>query len=316
MAVKIVSYHAVEKGKVLTVLGAVHGNEVCGVEAIKRVIEEIDLGELTLKRGVLKLIPVANPLAYKQGVRYVDRNLNRSLYPKEHKRDYEDYLDPILCSLLDETDIVLDLHSFASQGEPFIFLEDSHIDEEQYARTLGVEHFVYGWSEAFGIMQDKESQGTVEYARYKGKIAVTLECGHHADPRAVDVGYQAIIQSLFFFDLIDPACASAQRFKVSSAARSIKPSQRCIRMRTVYYHQKGAVLAKPWKHLDRVAKDEPMAFLGGDEAVLAPADGFIILPKAQAKAGEEWFYFGVTSDFPAECKVLKMPVEEHFGVSL
>src|SRR4051794_30629416 len=108
--IKTVNYQTVEPGKTLAILGAVHGNERCGTEAILRLISDIDTGRIVLTRGTLQLMPVTNPRAYAQNVRFVERNLNRSLYPKKNKRHYEDHLDSIVCAFLDQADVVLDLH--------------------------------------------------------------------------------------------------------------------------------------------------------------------------------------------------------------
>ena len=53
MTVKIVTYRALEAGPTLAVLGAIHGNERCGAEAIARLVKEIDNGAVTLKRGTM-----------------------------------------------------------------------------------------------------------------------------------------------------------------------------------------------------------------------------------------------------------------------
>ena len=67
MTVKIVTYRPIEPGPTLTVLGAVHGNERCGAEAIGRMIKDVDDGFVILKRGTLQLVPVTNPRAYQGG---------------------------------------------------------------------------------------------------------------------------------------------------------------------------------------------------------------------------------------------------------
>lgn len=305
MTVKTFNYHSLEAGISLAILGAVHGNERCGPEAIHRLISDLENGDVVLTRGSLMLMPIANPLAYTQNLRFIERNLNRSLYPKDTKIHYEDYLDPILCTFLDQADVLLDLHSFTSQGEPFIFLEDTDPEEARYARSLGVRNFVYGWSEAFGIeQQDKEAQGTVEYARSRGKIAVTLECGHHTHPHAPQVGYEAIIKSLLYFKMLDENCPAALSFKENEdEIQAFVADQRCIKMQKVYFHERDATLAKAWKHLDFISKDEPMAFLSEERAFIAPEDGYIILPKSHAKPGDEWFYFGTEAHFPASYSV-------------
>jgi predicted deacylase len=299
MTIKTITYHALQPGKTLAVLGAVHGNERCGAAAVARLTADLDSGAVVLKQGTLALIPVTNPKAYEQGVRFVERNLNRYLYPKESKQHYEDHLDPIVCAFLDRADVLLDLHSYTSQGGPFVFLGGSEPEEIRFARALGVRDFVYGWAEAYGgggKGGDRESQGTTEYARLTGTVAATLECGQHLNPDGADVGYRAILRSLLHYDMLDPACPAALALK--SEPGTPPEEQRCVKMKSVFYSEQGAVLAKPWRHFDFVAKGEPMALLSGGRVLAAPEDGYIILPKQNAGDGDEWFYFGVQVPFP------------------
>ena len=296
MTVKIVTLRALEPGPVFTVLGAVHGNERCGPEAIRRLIDGVDRGEVALTRGTLLLVPVANPRAYEQGVRFVERNLNRQLYPKDVKTHYEDHLDPILCDLLDKTQVLLDLHSYTSQGGPFIFSGGNDAKELAFAQALGVSDFVTGWSEAFGSSDassdaKREAQGTTEYARSRGAIAVTLECGHHTNADAADIGHRATLRALVHLDMLDAGCAAALHVPRDAL---IGPP-RYVRMKSVFRREAGASFAKPWQHFDAVAKGEPMAVLASGETIAAPEAGFIVLPKDKAAPGEEWFYFGAVA---------------------
>ena len=293
MTVKIVTYRTLDPGPTLTVLGAVHGNERCGAEAIARLIADIDNGVVTLRRGILQLVPITNPKAYEKGVRFVERNLNRYLYPKEDRQKYEDHLDPIVCEVLDRTDVLLDLHSYTSPGGPFIFLDPKNAKEVAYATSLGVADFAYGWAEAFGGGTGKESQGTTEYARTRGAMAITLECGQHLNADAADIGYRAILLALAHFDMLDA--------EGRAAAGQGKPAgkQRCVKVKSVYRRDAGAVFAKPWRHLDPVAKGEAMAKLAGGTILPAPDDGFIVLPKDSAATGEEWFFFGTGTALPS-----------------
>ena len=99
-ALRLHSFRALQPGPRLIVTGAVHGNEVCGSQAIERVAREFDSGALELQRGSLTLLPVTNPLAYERGQRNGDRNLNRNLYPNAEPQDYEDRIANLLCPLL------------------------------------------------------------------------------------------------------------------------------------------------------------------------------------------------------------------------
>ena len=263
-------------GKTLAVFGAVHGNEKCGTVAIRQAIDE----GLKPARGKVIYVPICNPRAYAEDVRFIDRNLNRHLYPKDAHEAYEDSLDPLICGVLDEADILLDLHSYESQGGPFIFLGQAG-EEDDFAKSLGVNDYVCGWSEAFSNSSEagaKESIGTTEYIRSKGGIGVTLECGHHANDDAPNVGYLAIHCALAFLERgANPGGASA----------------RIVKMKTVFYKEREGEWAKSWKHYDEVKAGEVMAKYADGEEIVAPEDGFIVLPKAAPVLGGEWFYFGV-----------------------
>ena len=63
---RTVSYHGLKPGPRLLVLGAVHGNEICGTRAITQILAELDSGKLAIERGSVTFVPVTNPLAYQR----------------------------------------------------------------------------------------------------------------------------------------------------------------------------------------------------------------------------------------------------------
>lgn len=159
-ALRLHSFRALQPGPRLIVTGAVHGNETCGSQAIERIAAELDSGVLQLQRGSLTMVPVTNPLAYQHGQRMGERNLNRNLYPIDPPQDYEDRIANVLCPLLAEHDVLLDLHSFQSPGEPFVMLgpQDNAgalepfahaAQEEALALRLGPRRIVEGWLQTY-----------------------------------------------------------------------------------------------------------------------------------------------------------------------
>ncbi|MEJ2741902.1 MAG: succinylglutamate desuccinylase/aspartoacylase family protein [Gammaproteobacteria bacterium] len=211
MTIQVIRYHTLQPGPTLLLLGAVHGNETCGAHAIKHLNALLDNARVHLTAGTLITVPIANPKAYATHQRFCERNLNRQLYPKATCTYYEDHLTPILCPLLAEADCVLDLHSYTSQGGPFIFLGGNNSQETTYARALGVNHFIYGWQDAYNkavgntnetYQAHLESMGITEYARAKGALAITLECGHHHNTNATAIGLSAALNALQHFDML------------------------------------------------------------------------------------------------------------------
>ncbi|MBV9433104.1 MAG: succinylglutamate desuccinylase/aspartoacylase family protein, partial [Hyphomicrobiales bacterium] len=108
---EIVRFAGFEPGPKLIVTGAVHGNETCGPEAIIRVIRECRESRLVIRRGAVTFVPIVNHKAYLQGTREGDRNLNRDLRPYVLPECHEDRVANILCPLLAEHDVLLDIHS-------------------------------------------------------------------------------------------------------------------------------------------------------------------------------------------------------------
>lgn len=90
-------------GKIILVIGCLHGHELIG----KRVIEE--LRRLSISGGTLITV-IANTRAIKAGKRFIDQDLNRS-FPGSPQGNYEERLASALMPLLNKADVVIDIHS-------------------------------------------------------------------------------------------------------------------------------------------------------------------------------------------------------------
>lgn len=286
-------YKGTQEGKRLTVLGGVHGNEPCGTRALNRLKESLDEGRIEITHGELVIVPICNPRARALNVRYVERNLNRSLYPKENPSVYEDYLDLQLCPLLEQTDYLLDLHSYKSQGGAFIFLGPKTSENIAYAKALNISSIIYGWADAMQnsvqLTDKRHAMGTTEYAREHGAIALTLECGTHNHPRGADIGYQAALNALQYAGL-----AKVHDDLQINDLPSNDPY--FIKMRGVVMKERAGSLAKNWENMDQLAKGEEIAHYDDGEILLMPEDGFIVLPDNDPPLGQEWYFWGVKED--------------------
>jgi predicted deacylase len=310
------SFRALQPGPRLIVTGAVHGNETCGTRGIEQVLQDIVQGELTLLRGTLTLVPVCNPLAYQKVQRMGDRNLNRRLQPTATPQQYEDHIANVLCPLLAEHDVLLDLHSFRSPGKPFVLcgpadntgsLEPfAHAAEEMaLAAHVGVDRIVEGWMTAYaGGIERRRARaaagdpraaaaiedpsygiGTTEYMRSQGGYAVTLECGQHEDPQAPAVAVHAIHQTLALLGLADLPLAPPRR-----------PFEALKLTTVIDRHDVGDSFVKPWTSFDALADGELIARRADGSEVRAPQAARIVFPDPNARPGHEWFYLA----FPSE----------------
>jgi uncharacterized protein len=316
---RIHQYAALEPGVRLIVLGAVHGNEVCGTRAIERLISELDQQTVCLLRGHLTLVPITNPLAYQRNQRGADRNLNRNLRLPVQPQDYEDRIANVLCPLLDQHDVLLDLHSFHTGGKPFAMIGPSNnqgtlepfsldFEEERWALRLGPRRLVEGWLDAYALgvknrlarvgeganalteraqllnTDPSYGVGTTEYMRSRGGYAITLECGQHVDPQAPEVAYQALRNTLAHLGMLDepspPACESVEFLRLVQVTDRL--------------HAQDA-FSQPWQSFDPVKHGQKIGTRLGGAVVTAPSDGYIVFPNPAALPGNEWFYFAQQS---------------------
>jgi len=307
---RVHSVRALHPGPRLIVLGAVHGNETCGTRAIERVLAEIDGGSLHIVRGTVTFVPVTNPLAYRTSQRIGDRNLNRNLQPVAQPRDNEDRIASVLCPLLAQHEMLLDLHSFQAGSEPFAMIGPpdnngtlepfTHAAREAaWALRLGPRRIVEGWLATYAAgVKDRLQRtapgerhqllntdasygvGTTEYLRSQGGYAITLECGQHADPQAVEVGRRAIHNTLAHFGFTQappPAARTDVEFlKLEQVVDRLDPQDH---------------FARGWVSYDPLRAGELIATRADGRQVLSPSDGFIVFPNAAAAPGNEWFYF-------------------------
>jgi predicted deacylase len=298
-------------GPKLIVLGAVHGNETCGTRAIERLLSELDTGVLTIKRGTLTLVPITNPLAYAKHQRQGDRNLNRKLQPGS-TRDFEDRIANVLCPLLAAHDVLLDLHSFHTAGQPFVMLGPrdntgtlepfAHAeDEARLAAHIGVTRVVEGWLDTYALGVARRRQrhpeadpltldaaygiGTTEYIRSQGGYGVTLECGQHDDPAAPEVAYHAIRQTLALLGLIDDTPQPPpSEFEV-------------LRLYDVIDLDTGGDrFVRDWHSFDPLKVNELIGHRADGSAVRADSDGHIVFPNPGALPGNEWYYLARRSE--------------------
>lgn len=299
-----VSFTGTAPGARLVVLGAVHGNETCGTQAIRRVIGEIEAGQLGIVAGQVTLVPVTNPLAYARGQRNGDRNLNRKLAPSDAPDEFEDRIANWLCPLLAAHDALLDLHSFHTAGDPFVMLgpEDNAgvlepftraAEETALAMSLGVHRCVDGWLDTYAAGVARRAAagapareadvrygiGTTEFMRSTGGIALTLECGQHDDPAAPEVAYRAIRRALAHLRLsAAPLPAPVAQME---ALRLYKVVDRA---------HPGDTFVRPWASFDPVAANEIIGTRHDGTPVRTESGGHIVFPNPEAQVGQEWFY--------------------------
>ena len=306
---KSLRYSGRAPGPRLIVTGAVHGNEVCGTRGIERVMAELDAGALVITAGSVTFVPITNGLAYVLQRRAGERNLNRALQPSDAPREFEDHVANWLCPLLAEHEVLLDLHSFQAQGQPFVMIGPhdnagtvepfAHAaKEEALVRCLGVARAVDGWlgTYATGVARRRAAAlaegrsgtldlhprygvGTTEYMRAQGGWSLTLECGQHDDAQAAVVAYRSIRNTLAHLGL------------TAEPAPPVMPGIEALSLHDVIdkVHADDA-FSRPWQSFDALRAGDVIGTRAIGEVMRAPHDGRIVFPNARAEARQEWFY--------------------------
>ncbi|MCB5184339.1 succinylglutamate desuccinylase/aspartoacylase family protein [Methylobacillus gramineus] len=304
-----ISFSGLQSGKRLIVLGGVHGNEPCGTQAIRRIVKQLEDGDIAISHGTVTFVPVTNPKAAHYYRRSGDRNLNRHLQPTADPAEFEDHVANWLCPLLSAHEVLLDLHSFHTDGQPFAMLGPKNnqgalepfkfdAEEESLARRLGVNRFVDGWLDTYAIGVKRRLQqaveqpvgnssnsdacygiGTTEYMRSQGGYGLTLECGQHEDPAAPEIAYQAILNTLAWLGCIDAPTPDEV------------PERETLRLFEVVDRiDAGDRLAKNWASFDQLQAGELIGTRANGEQLLAQEAGYIVFPNPNAEPGNEWFY--------------------------
>ena len=314
------SFFGLKPGPNVLVLGRVHGNEYCGTLAINNVINLIQNQLVNITSGKVTFVPITNPLAAIKGTRNGDRNLNRAFYPKgSSKNDFEDELNGILSPILEECDVLLDLHSFLNGVKPFALIgntagdekaivvnqEKVYTSESHLVSALEVDTVIANWSETYargvknrrkrdGILSppfslnydEKYGDGTTEYARSKGALAITLECGQHEDVAAPRVGVNAILNILGCLRMIE------ERYNPVADNRKISYISLFDVIDKISH---GDKFTKNWKTFMKIEKNEIIGISEKGKEVIAPKDCFMVFPNQNAEPGQEWFYLGEQS---------------------
>jgi predicted deacylase len=185
-------------GPTLLCIAALHGNEPCGIEALRRVFRALE-GDADTLRGELVGL-TGNRKALANGKRFLSRDLNRLWTEEEARRiaaagpPFEG--EPEAEELFDLNQHLrqcfeaargavfgLDLHSTSGPGPAFAVLDDT-LENRAFAMELQV-------PVVLGI--EEELDGTLaSYLLARGAITAGFECGQHDDPASVDRGEAAV----------------------------------------------------------------------------------------------------------------------------
>jgi succinylglutamate desuccinylase len=256
-------------GPTSIILAGVHGDEVCGINAINEL-----LPSLQLNKGSL-IIGLGNLLAIKKNVRYIEVNLNRvfkdgKLLSKKEKMSYEYRRSRVIKKYLMQADALLDIHSSHTPNSPaFAICEKNGLN---IARYLPVKYITGGFDKV-------EPGGTDYYMNSNGKIGICVECGYTNDSLSTKNAIQSIIAFL-------------------AARKHIKNNNKFQGQSffNVYYLYKTKTkkfkLQKKFNDFEKVFKNQIIG-KDGKQLIKAQKNGVIIFARNSNKIGADGFLLGI-----------------------
>ena len=256
--------HGMEPGPVLFISGVVHGDEILGVEIVKRVSQHQALKKLN---GTLLAVPIVNAFGFLNHSRYMPdrRDLNRS-FPGSDRGSLASLLaDLFMKEVVLRSQYGIDLHTAA--------LHRSNLPQIRIAPD---EPELMALAEQFSppvILVSKLRDGTLrQCARDNGVKMLLYEAGEalRFDETAIDVGVRGILNVMASLNMIAPLKATK-----AAVASTISHSSSWLRA------PEGGILRSAIDIGARVAKDAVIGEISsplGDlsVAVIAEDDGIVV----------------------------------------
>ncbi len=264
----IIEIKGAQPGPTSIILAGVHGDEVCGVAALEKIIPT-----LKIEKGRV-LFAYGNPRAITRGLRFAEMNLNRAFKPdnlisKKEKETYEYRRAQFLKPYLAQADALLDIHaSYNSKSQKFIIAEDN---AQLIVKYLPFHLIVSGFDAV-------EPGGTDYYMNSLGKMGICAECGYLGDPESFKIAEESIISFLAVREHIKRPLAPEKQLRI-----------------TIYelYLTKTAdfKLAKNFADFQKITSGELIA-RDGQEEIRAPRNSIILFASSPGTIGAEAFLLG------------------------
>jgi succinylglutamate desuccinylase len=186
------------KGYHLVVFGAVHGNEVAGVEASIIFNNMLESGKIRLGSGKITFV-LGNPEAFAVSTRFIDENMNRVFLDSIESHIEGERAKEIVRFLSDSgADYILDIHSVSVGDFQTLFYEEKEVHE-----LLEVGRNISPISVHTVTNQDFTPGALVVYAHKMGIKGILVEAGNHNSSQTIENAFLQIIRMAAYLGLIE-----------------------------------------------------------------------------------------------------------------
>jgi predicted deacylase len=284
ISLPVVVLHGRRDGPSVSISAAVHGDEINGVEVVRRLIGEVRPEELA---GTLLLIPVVNQLGFMAGQRYLPdrRDLNRS-FPGSLRGSLAARLAHLFMhEVLDGCDLGIDLHS-GSDGRANLPQIRADLDDRVTMEAAA----------AFAApvsLHSRTRDGSLrEAATQAGMTMLLFEGGedNRFDDYAIECAYAGVLRVLAWMGMVENAPGSSAPTKISRESRWVRaPRGGLVRREvglgdTVEHRQVLGHVSDIWGR--------------GNLAVRSPSAGIVIgaAHRPRANQGDALFHVAETEE--------------------
>jgi len=216
LSLRLQVLHGTELGPTIWMSGAIHGDEIVGVEIIRRVLETIDEREL---RGTIIAVPVVNVFGFVAESRYLPdrRDLNRS-FPGSRRGSLASRLARLFVdNVLEPTEFGIDFHAGSDDRTNLPQIRGNLEDQE--TRRLAT---------AFSaplMIHAKTIKGSLrETAVKRGKRVLLFEGGEprRFNPGPVQAGADGALRVLHALSMIEASPVSMIESAEASSATWVR----------------------------------------------------------------------------------------------
>ena len=280
----------------MSILGVVHGNEIAGLPVLTTLLQKILDGSIRVTKPVA--LGLGNAPAALAGMRFLDRDLNRSFGNASLGASREGSRARELQGLLCRTRYLLDVHQTREPSETAFFIFPFARKSFDFARMISPGlPVVTHWSGSFS----QDGMCTDEYVNSKGGTGITIELGQAGfEPAQIATGVASALHALHV-----TGSASVRELP----AIDVKPGFKGAVYTwagTIPYPKDGEVRLVPdLKNFQQVRAGDVIGSWG-DTAITCPFNGRILFPKYIRPGTPD-----ASAPRPAElCRVIRTVTEQ------
>ena len=279
-----------EPGPHVMVNAVTHGNEICGAVAVDFLYKH----GIRPTRGKLTL-SFANHEAYQRfdpsdpsATRFVDEDFNRLWSPDvlEGPRDSVELRRArALRPIVDEADILLDIHSMQTRCPPLIMAGPLSKGRDLAAAVGYPGHVVMEAGHAGGRrIRDYDGFGDPASA----KNAMLIECGQHWEASSGPVAIESTLRFLRHLDVIDPGFANAHLPEASPSPQEFIEGTEAVTIKTDRFD-----FVDEFRGLVTIPTAGTVVAHDGNEPIVTPYnDCVLIMPTRRLQPGQTAVRFG------------------------